>query len=217
MQMSLTRASAFLAAYDVQRGQKEVAALEQLVRGTKTRLLAKKDFSFDKSRARQVLPEHENKANSIPNVGAPAAASVVEMCRNQDVEMRDVSNFGHVENYMDSRIVVASNALFAMKLSRLQGCRVAVGPVRGSVFVEGCNDCDIYVCSSQLRIHNCERTRFHVFVQSDPIIEDCTEIVFSPDYECPPFAVPDGENKWKHVRDFNSPIDGSSRNFVLKE
>lgn len=217
LQDSLTRASAFLAAYDVQRGQREITAIEQLIRGTKARLLPKKDFTFERSRAQQVLAADVLSDGGV-QVAFRAAPEDTAFQTNQTVELKDLkSNFGNVERYRDSSIVIASDSLFALKLSRLSGCRLVAGPVRGSVFVQDCQNCDIFVCATQLRIHNCNGVRFHVLVQSDPIIEDCCDLVFSPDYECRPFPVPTVENRWKHVRDFNCPIAGSSRNFVLKE
>ena len=224
LQASLTRATAFLAPYEIQKGQKELAALEQLVRGTKARLLPRKDFSFERSRARQVLSSAPCDRGGEGAVATAAAVTVTvaasEEKSGEHVVLRETqSNFVQWEGYCDSTLHVASGELYALKLSRLRRCTVVCGPVRGSVFVEQCSDCVFVLCAAQLRIHNCERSEFRIVVQSDPVIEDCSSLVFSPKYdsalmEMPP-VLPDGPNKWANVRDFNAPIAGSSRNFAL--
>ncbi len=225
LQASLTRATAFLAPYEIQKGQKEVAALEQVVRGSKTRLLPRREFSFERSRARQVLDP--GPAAAAAAVGAEATGTVAPGDGEREKSGEHVvlgggsGNFVQLERYCDSTLHVASGELFALKLARLRRCRVVCGPVRGSVFVENCSECVFVLCAAQLRVHDCQRSEFHVAVQSDPVIEDCSGLVFSPKYDCAVLglacALPEGPNKWANVRDFNSPIAGSSRNFVLSE
>ena len=54
-QSALTRAVGYLAAYDVQKAQRDITAAEQYVRGRRARLMPRQDFSFDRARQRQVL------------------------------------------------------------------------------------------------------------------------------------------------------------------
>ncbi len=221
LQSNLTRAASFLPAYDIQKGQKDVAALEQTVRGAKTRLLPRKEFSFDRSRARQVLSAAPENGEAPEVVSLASDESEKTKCHEQ-VRLADLSsNFLHLENYCDSTLHVASGSLYALKLSRLERCTIVCGPVRGSVFVDQCRECVFVLCAAQLRIHNCEQSQFRIVVQSDPIIEDCAGVTFSPHYDCVPlgsaFPLPDVPNKWRNVRDFNCPIAGTSRNFELRE
>jgi hypothetical protein len=221
LQASLTRATAFLASYEIQKGQKDVAALEQLVRGTKARLLPKREFSFERSRARQVFEPAASEERGAATASVAPSEGEREKVNETVVLDGAGSNFVSLDHYRDSTLRVASGELFALKLSRLRGCSVVCGPVRGSVFVENCSDCVLVLCAAQLRVHNCERCEFRIVVQSDPVIEDCSGLSFSAKYDCGVLgvacAIPEGPNKWANVRDFNSPIAGSSRNFVLSE
>ena len=52
--------------------------------------------------------------------------------------------------------------------------------MRGSLLLEHCEDCTLWLASRQIRLHNSVRCTFHLRVMSNPIIEDCTELLFAP-------------------------------------
>lgn len=206
-----------LSAYDIHRAQREVAALEQTVRGYKARLLPRQPFSFE--RARQAQPINvEAQPDDTPVAAPEAVAAVVAQQRNVNLRLDNAaldSNFVHLEHYADSTICIASDHVFALKLSHLSNCTVSCLPVQGSVFVEFCHGCTFTIAGAQLRVHDSTECRFNLYVHSDPIIEDSTELVFSGDYDV---VVPDPSwpaNRWQHVKDFNMPIQGSSRNVAF--
>ena len=219
LQASVTRAASFLSAYDVQKAQKDTAALEQTVRGYKARLIPRQPFSFAAARARQ--PEFNestnNDADDSDNEMTAVAVSQGQQQSGQTIVLRELaSNFVHFENYSDSSLRVESEeSPLALKLSHLEDCTVFAVPIRGSVFVEHCHRCIFQISSAQLRIHDSKDCRFEISTHSDPIIEDSQTLVFSPNYPAGNDA--SFVNRWNQVRDFNCPIAGASRNFILEK
>ena len=68
----------------------------------------------------------------------------------------------------------------ALRVHGLKRCRVYGGPIAGSVHLERCVDCVFFLASRQIRLHESERCDFYLHVLSNPIIEDCTKLRFSP-------------------------------------
>ena len=84
--------------------------------------------------------------------------------------------------------------------------------MRGSVFVEHCENCTFELGCGQLRVHETRRCEFVVFVESDPVIEDSSELVFAPN-DCIVSHLP---NMWDRVKDFNCPVD-QGKNYSLRK
>jgi len=59
-------------------------------------------------------------------------------------------------------------------------CRVLLGPSSASAFVRDCTDCTFWVATQQLRTRNCHRCKFHLFSQTEPVIEQSTALSFAP-------------------------------------
>jgi hypothetical protein len=57
---------------------------------------------------------------------------------------------------------------------------VLLGPCSTSVYMEGCENSIIYILCHQLRIHKTKNCHLFVRCQSNPIIEDCEGLIFSP-------------------------------------
>ena len=68
----------------------------------------------------------------------------------------------------------------ALRVTNVKRCHVYGGPVAGSLLLEGCEDCTFWLASRQIRLHHAERCTFHLRVMSNPIIEDCTGLIFAP-------------------------------------
>ncbi|CAI9592299.1 unnamed protein product, partial [Staurois parvus] len=93
----------------------------------------------------------------------------------------------------------------------LSGCRVLCGPVSTSIFVDNCRDCLFAFPCQQLRTHTTRDSRFYLHVTSRAIIEDCTNLRFSPFTWSYPEILEDyrlsgldrSRNNWDQVDDFN--------------
>lgn len=68
----------------------------------------------------------------------------------------------------------------SVRIENCEDCEIFLGPCMTSVYLEGATRCGIFACGHQLRIHNCHSSQLYVRVQSHPIIEDCSEMKFAP-------------------------------------
>ena len=85
-----------------------------------------------------------------------------------------------VLNNLENCVVFLGDTMSALRVTCLKNCQVYGGPVAGSLLLEGCTDCTFWLASRQIRLHDAERCTFHLRVMSNPIIEDCTALTFSP-------------------------------------
>lgn len=219
LQAALTKATTYLAAYDVQKAQRDITQLEQAVRGRKARLIPRQEFSFDAVRKKQQLVAAVARADVVAVAVPVSAAAVAPAVRHTDETLHyTLEQMGTDFTVCDATrcVVRVAAGLFALKLARLSQCTVTCGAVQGSVFVDGCVDCTIELAgAAQLRIHSTQRCTFRIVVRSDPILEDSTALVFAP----LPGHDGDGDgggghaNHWANAKDFNC-LGGVSPNFV---
>lgn len=229
-QASLTRAAPYLAAYDIQRAQRDITSMEQRVRGRKARLLPRQEFSFAPVRARQQLAARTSDVVA-PSAHAPstcdAAAAAVRRNERLQIRLGDVGSDCSVCDAEDC-VVDVEGGLAALRLRRLVRCQVRCGPVGGSVFVDECADCHVMIeGAAQLRIHTTRDCRvccfcfvcafgaihllqFGVVVRSAPILEDSSGLVFYPLH-----GQHEG-NQWREAKDFNC-LGTVSANFVVRD
>mmetsp|Transcript_14711 Transcript_14711/g.44438 ORF Transcript_14711/g.44438 Transcript_14711/m.44438 type:complete len:386 (+) Transcript_14711:217-1374(+) len=77
-------------------------------------------------------------------------------------------------------IVLLLSPLSALRLRRLQRCTVVAGPISGAVFLDDLTDCTVILAAHQFRCHTSRQVVAWLDVGSNPIIEDCTDMVFGP-------------------------------------
>ena len=81
---------------------------------------------------------------------------------------------------LEDCVVFLGDTMSALRVTNVKRCHVYGGPVAGSLLLEGCEDCVFWLASRQIRLHHAERCTFHLRVMSNPIIEDCSGLIFSP-------------------------------------
>eukprot|EP00842_Homolaphlyctis_polyrhiza_P001788 jgi/Hompol1/260/HPOL_001149-RA len=72
------------------------------------------------------------------------------------------------------------SALGAVHLKNVSESIVLLGPIRGSILVESCTRSLLAVICHQCRIHNSHQSKFYLHVNTNPIIEDCSQLGFAP-------------------------------------
>ncbi len=95
----------------------------------------------------------------------------------------------------------------SITLKNLKGCKVKCAPVHSSVFIEGCEDCEIEAAGQQIRMSGSKGCKLKVFTSTGVYIED------SEDYLVEELTLPlerldeagfaRKQNKWNQVYDFN--------------
>lgn len=216
LQAALTQATSFLAAYDVQKAQRDITQLEQAVRGRKARIIPRQEFTFDAVRKRQQLapPTTTELASTGLTAGVAAPTTVIHSGVSLHFTLEQMGTDFVVCDAASCSITVEAG-LLALKLSCLTQCTVICGAVQGSVWVDRCNDCTIELAgAAQLRIHSSQRCRFRLVVRSDPILEDSTGLVFSPLKSAETTSSSSSSsNHWAGAKDFNC-LGAVSPNFT---
>jgi len=86
---------------------------------------------------------------------------------------------------LDMSIPTANGAPFAgLALKNIKRSLVIAGQVAGAAHITGVEDSIIVVTSRQVRMHDCKNVDVYLHVASRPIIEDCTNVRFSPIPDC---------------------------------
>jgi hypothetical protein len=92
---------------------------------------------------------------------------------------KDIGYQVYVKNCNNSTISVRTT-IGSARLENLRNCQVYLGPCCTSTYVENCTGCTFFIRCHQLRIHHAYSSSFYVYVNSHPIIEDCTTLSFAP-------------------------------------
>jgi len=66
----------------------------------------------------------------------------------------------------------------ACYIKNVSNCKIYVGSIAGGTHITNLNSCDVFLATHQLRIHTTHNCKFSVIVMSNPIIEDCSKLVF---------------------------------------
>jgi tubulin-specific chaperone C len=86
---------------------------------------------------------------------------------------------------VDMSVPTANNAPFAgLALKNIQGSLIIVGHVAGAAHITGVENSIIVVASRQVRMHDCKNVDIYLHCASRPIIEDCSNVRFSPIPDC---------------------------------
>jgi len=84
-----------------------------------------------------------------------------------------------IENLENCEVYVLFN-FKACYIKNLKKCKVYIGSINGGAHINDCDDCSIYIATHQLRIHKTHNSCFSIISSSNPIIEDCSKLTFSP-------------------------------------
>jgi hypothetical protein len=86
---------------------------------------------------------------------------------------------------VDMSVPTANGAPFAgLALKSIKSSLIIAGHVAGAAHITAVKDSIIVVASRQVRMHDCKNVDIYLHCASRPIIEDCSNIRFSPIPEC---------------------------------
>eukprot|EP00792_Barthelona_sp_PAP020_P012978 TRINITY_DN7897_c0_g1_i1.p1 TRINITY_DN7897_c0_g1~~TRINITY_DN7897_c0_g1_i1.p1 ORF type:complete len:330 (+),score=74.66 TRINITY_DN7897_c0_g1_i1:24-1013(+) len=105
------------------------------------------------------------------------------------------------------------------QIADCKNCVIFIGPVFGAVYIDGCDNCEIYSISHQLRIRDSQNMKFHTYCTSRPSVEGCKFLEFTSlkgGYnllanqlmlaQINPFA-----NKWSFIFNFDNPMANQTK------
>lgn len=82
---------------------------------------------------------------------------------------------------VDMSVPTSTNAPFAgLALKNIKNSLIIAGHVAGAAHITGVEDSIIVVDSRQVRMHDCRNVDIYLQCASRPIIEDCSNVRFSP-------------------------------------
>ena len=105
-------------------------------------------------------------------------------------------------------------------LESLDNCKVIIGPTESSLFIRDCNNCLVIAYCQQFRARDCTNLKVCLYCSTEPIIETCRDIKFSPntftydalDSQLRITGLHDKLNKWSSIYDFN---DSHPKNYSI--
>ena len=83
-----------------------------------------------------------------------------------------------LENIENCEIYILYN-LKALYVKNISNSKIFIGSVSGGTHITDSINCCFYLITHQLRIHQSHNTNFNIIISSNPILEDCTQLVFS--------------------------------------
>ncbi|KAG6546887.1 hypothetical protein Mapa_011503 [Marchantia paleacea] len=200
-------ASYFLPAYDVRSSQTTILKLKDDLESASSQLLPKKKFSF-RNKAAKKVPVHtiqekpmtvetgQEKQNGLQDTSQPqpvpaetAAASHSEINNRERIQGKENMVFVRDADVLGAELTLSNlnkcrvylrGRLTTLYIHSLRNCRIFVGPVTGSVFIENVENSTLVLASHQIRIHSTKATDFYLRVRSRPIVEYTTKNRFAP-------------------------------------
>ncbi|KAM3152917.1 hypothetical protein ABEW05_006706 [Botrytis cinerea] len=104
---------------------------------------------------------------------------------------------------VDMSVPTANGAPFAgLSLKNIKHSLVIAGHVAGAAHITGIEDSIIVVTSRQVRMHDCKNVDIYLHCASRPIIEDCSNVRFSPIPNSQNVTDESVKNQWDQVDDF---------------
>jgi len=105
---------------------------------------------------------------------------------------------------VDMSVPTANGAPFAgLALKNIKNSLIIAGHVAGAAHITSIENSIIVVAARQVRMHDCKNVDVYLYCASRPIIEDCSNIRFSPIPEHHTIASEEPvQNQWDQVDDF---------------
>lgn len=84
-----------------------------------------------------------------------------------------------IENVTNCEIYIL-HSFKACYMKNITNTILYIGSVGGGTHITNCRDSSLHLSTHQLRIHLTYKTKFYIITNSNPIIEDCKELIFYP-------------------------------------
>lgn len=200
--------TSLLPSYDVKRAQEILETTGSMLRTREEQLKPKKKFRFksrDKVRAAALASKERLDGAAAVAAAANAGSSteqstylnggeadtsyaVTEHTTPGEVLVLSSEVIGQVNGAIRSLIIrgcsgttiIARCVLGSVRVENCKDCHIYLGPCRTSVYLDDMRQVTMFIASHQLRIHKCHDCKLQVRVNSHPIIEDCSGMGFAP-------------------------------------
>lgn len=231
LQKLFTDYSSHLSLYEQRKAQEHLTKISQQASQKRNDLFPKKKFAFKKKQnlttATKIIEDSEkalSKKQDEKNV--EINQNLADLNTNHTCTIKDKSNetIVKVETELlnaDIGIINCKNCVIKLygqpsviHISNIEDCVILCGPMSGSAFVNKCLNSKLNLACHQLRIHETRDSQFYIHVSSRSIIENCSNVKFSP-YAWSYHNISDNfktsgilheansDDSWKNIDDFN--------------
>ncbi|KAI9297603.1 TBCC-domain-containing protein [Neoconidiobolus thromboides FSU 785] len=190
----------FLPSYEQKSYQEDLKRLKDRITQLRNSLTPKPKFGF---RKRELLKNNtEMKVNSEPKVIKEKSKEEVSIeprigFKGNTFEIKNMKkriitidkvedltkesstsvNISEIENSVID-LINKQTKIATLYLKEIKDSIILLPPVLNSILIQNCFNCIIYVASQQYRMHGSKNCQVFLSANSNPIIEDCTDIRF---------------------------------------
>lgn len=188
-----------------------------MINDTKNLIKPKKAFKFNAKRS-QIKPKKAEQAIVDDKDSQAEEVNEADLCglRNRTNEKlkldRDYVNAKDVQlcDLDGCEVDVYGNAS-TVHIINCKNCKIRIGPVSTSVFIDKCIQSTLHLFCQQLRVHNTYDTTFYLHVTTKGIIEDSRALKFGRyefEYDSLENDILNSKlnrsiNNWNKIEDFN--------------
>jgi tubulin-specific chaperone C len=182
--------ASFLVGYDKQNYMNLIEELTKTLESKKEKLNPKKKFAFSNKSTvvKETITQTDNipGSNQITPTNFKNESNEFLLCEKSNLEKLIINkeeigekNNLIIDNIKNSDIYILYS-FKALYIKNVSNCKIFIGSVAGGSHITNCTDSKIYLATHQLRIHQTHNTHFFIISTSNPIIEDCSGLIFSP-------------------------------------
>ena len=84
-----------------------------------------------------------------------------------------------IQDLQDCKVFLLDHTA-QITIDRCQRTIFYIAPIKASIFIRNCDDCQITVACSQFRCRDLNTSQIFLYTPNDPIIESSTKLTFSP-------------------------------------
>ena len=228
----------FLPNYDKLQYAKNYEEELNKVNKLKNTLFPKKKFSFSSKIKGKKKEENNALTNNNDNKVLPLNNEenkidnetdlIIKDKKDEKIKIReeDILNKNNIiiENIFNCQIYILFN-FKACYIKNIKNSQIFIGSVSGGSHITSSHNCQIYIITHQLRIHETFNSQFYVLINSNPIIENSKDNIFYP-LKIKYFNFNDNvrkarididNNKWNLIQDFQWLKKEKSPNFDVMD
>lgn len=81
---------------------------------------------------------------------------------------------------IDGCTIILLDHSAAITIDKCKNTKFYIGPIKTSIFIRDCSNCEFTVSCSQFRCRNLTNSSIWLYTPNEPIVESSSELVFAP-------------------------------------
>ena len=92
----------------------------------------------------------------------------------------DINGIDFMIKDLDDCTVVLLDHTAQIQVDRCKNTKFFIGPIKSSIFIRNCDNCEVTVCCSQFRCRDLTNSKVFLYTPNDPIVESSHHLTFAP-------------------------------------